>query len=228
MAKTYYLQFGSGDPRQFFGLAPTFLTFNNNGTAVTPPGISNVVGATGFYSFSWGTTTPIVFLADAATTSPGTNGRYVSGALDPVDRSDEYGTTMIAIGTSLMAQGVSLFAQGSTSLGYGFSVFAGLGFQGTTLVGIGTTLTGVGNTLGAIGATTSALGALVGDTTSSFGSTSIDPTTVFGFLKRVQEVQEGDQVYAKSTGIYDVYSRGSSTLLREKTISDTSTQTTKT
>jgi len=228
MAKVYYLTFGTtGDPRSFPGLAPTFLTFNNNGSAVTPPSISAVTGATGFYSFTWGTTTPICFLADAATTSPGAVGRYVTGSIDPVDRADEYGTTMIAIGTSHIAQGVSLLAQGVSVLAQGVTIYAGLGFQGSTLVGTGVTLVGIGNTLSGLGLTTGALVGLIGDTSSSFGSTSIDPTTVFGFLKRVQEFNEGNSVYAKGTGILDFFSRGSSTLLIEKTITDSSTQTTK-
>lgn len=222
MAKTYYLSFGgSGDPRVFTGLAPTFLTFNNAGTTVTPPAISEVTGATGYYMFTWGTTTPIVFLADAATTSPGTSGRYVRGSIDPADRIDE-------IGSSLIAQGVSISALGFTNLGFGVSIYAGLGNQGTTFVGFGATLTGIGNTVSGIGISFSAFASLVGDNSSSFGSTSIDPTTIFGFLKRGQEVQEGNQVYTKATGLYDMYSRGSSTLLREKTISDSSSQTTKT
>jgi hypothetical protein len=245
MAKVYYITFGTGDPRTFTGLAPTFLTFNNNGTVVTPPSISEVTGATGFYSFTWGTTTPICFLADAATTSPGTSGRYVKGAIDPADRADEYGTTMIAIGTSHIAQGVSilafgvtslaigtshlaqgasLLALGNTSLGYGISLYA----AGTSINAIGTTLTGIGTTLFGIGITTGLLAGFIGDTSSSFGTTSTDPSTVFGFLKRALEIREGNQVYTKATGILDFYNRGSSTLLREKTVSDSSTTTTKT
>lgn len=69
---------------------------------------------------------------------------------------------------------------------------------------------------------------LIGDTTSSYGSTSIDPTTLFGFLKRNQEFWEGNQAYAKASGLMDFYSRGSSTLLVEKTITDSTSTTTKT
>ena len=229
MAKVYYLTFGTtGDPRTYPGLAPTFLIFSNNGSAITPPSISAVTGATGYYSFTWGATTPICFLADAATTSPGTAGRYVQGSVDPADRSDEYGNTMIAIGTSHIAQGVSILALGNTNLGYGVSLYAGLANQGSTVIGIGTTLVGLGNTLSGLGFTAGALAGLIGDTTSSFGSTSIDPTTVFGFLKRAQEMTEGNMTYAKNTGVLDFYNRGSSTLLREKTIAETTTQTTKT
>src|SRR5579872_4617890 len=110
--KTYFLAFGTnGDPTQFGGLSPTFTIFNNLGSAITPPSISAVTGATGFYSFNWGTTSPIVFMADAATTSPGTVGRYVFGSLDPADRADEYGNTMVALGQTLITQ---MLAEGST------------------------------------------------------------------------------------------------------------------
>jgi hypothetical protein len=64
--------------------------------------------------------------------------------------------------------------------------------------------------------------------TDSFGSTSIDPTTILGFLKRMQEFLEGNKVFTKSTGLWDVYSRGSTTLLVEKTLSDTTSQSTST
>jgi len=67
----------------------------------------------------------------------------------------------------------------------------------------------------------------VGTTDDSFGSTAIDPTTLMGFAKRNLEVQEGDAVFTKSTGAWGVSSRGSSTLLFEKTLTNTSTESTK-
>lgn len=60
----------------------------------------------------------------------------------------------------------------------------------------------------------------IGVTSSSFGSTSADPSTVYGYLKRIQEHTEGDQIYVKSSGALQLYNRGQSTLLRQKTISD--------
>lgn len=60
------------------------------------------------------------------------------------------------------------------------------------------------------------------DNNDSIGSTSVDPTTVIGFLKRNLEWLEGNAVYTKSSGNWAVSSRGSSTLLREKTLSDDS------
>jgi len=62
----------------------------------------------------------------------------------------------------------------------------------------------------------------------SIGSTSVDPSTVIGFLKRLQEFNEGNAVFLKATGLWDVYSRGSSTLLAEKTLTNTVTSANKT
>lgn len=61
----------------------------------------------------------------------------------------------------------------------------------------------------------------------SIGSTSVDPSSVIGFLKRLQEFNEGNAVFLKATGLWDVYSRGSSTLLAEKTLTNTVTSATK-
>lgn len=63
----------------------------------------------------------------------------------------------------------------------------------------------------------------VGTLGDSFGSTAIDPTTLIGYAKRNQEFLEGNAVFTKSTGIWDVYSRGSSTLLVEKDLTNTTT-----
>lgn len=68
----------------------------------------------------------------------------------------------------------------------------------------------------------------IGTTSDSYGSTSIDPTTILGYLKRNQEFQEGDAVFNKSTGAWTIYSRGSSTLLRSKTLTNSVSQSTKT
>ena len=66
----------------------------------------------------------------------------------------------------------------------------------------------------------------IGYTTDSYGSTNADPTTIFGQVKRNQEVNEGAKIFTKSTGLLDVYSRGSSALLFEKTVSNTTTAAT--
>lgn len=202
--KSYTVTFGSGDPRGFTGLSPTFLLFWNlsTGTTNAPPSIAELVtGKTGIYSFNYGVTQPIAFLLDAATTSPGANGRYVTGQIDPADRADEYGNTLSAYGLTAIALGV-------------------------TNVAIGTTLTALGNTSVALGFSNIAF-TLIGSPTSSIGSTLSDPTTLFGFLMRAQEVSEGNQSYTKATGVWQMQSRGA-TLLRQKTITDTSSTTTRT
>ena len=68
----------------------------------------------------------------------------------------------------------------------------------------------------------------IGTVSDSFGSTASDPTTLFGYEKRALEFNEGNSVFNKSTGIWDIYSRGSTTLLTEKTLSNTTTQVGKT
>lgn len=233
--KTYYVRFGSGDPRSNFGLSPTFLSFNTYGTGVTPPGITSVIGATGFYAFQYGTTTPIVFLIDGATSGLDASVRYVTGAIDPADRSDEYGNTLTALSVSLTAQGSTIFGLGTTSVALGISVNA-LGTSavalGVTGVAIGTSLTAIGNSIfaglgGGAGVSLSAEILLrMGSTLSSFGSTSIDPGDLFGYLKRNQEFLEGDQTFNKTSGAWDISTRGG-TLLIEKTLSNSSTTVTK-
>lgn len=67
----------------------------------------------------------------------------------------------------------------------------------------------------------------IGQTYDSFGTTAIDPSTLMGYAKRSMEVQEGNATFNKTTGVWDIYSRGSSTLLREKTLENTSGNITK-
>ncbi len=281
MAKTYYVRFGSGDPRPNFGLSPTFLIFNNAGSAITPPSISAVTGATGFYSFTYGTTTPIVFLLDGATTGLSNNDRYVSGAIDPADRSDEYGTTLaaygltaialgttnVALGTTTVALGTTTVALGTTTIAFGVtlqsywtgagSTLAALGTTGVALgttaiaygvsnialgtsnVALGTTilagLVNQGSTLVAIGNTMIALATsltidttLIGSTASSFGTNSADPVDLFGYMKRILENLEGNQSFTKISGALSIYSRGSSQLLTNKTVTNSSSMVIKT
>ena len=68
----------------------------------------------------------------------------------------------------------------------------------------------------------------IGTSADSFGSTSTDPSTIFGFVKRNLEFEEGNAVFNKTSGVWDIYSRGSSTLLREKTLTNSTSQVGKT
>lgn len=103
---------------------------------------------------------------------------------------------------------------------------------GSTMQAIGQSLLAQGVSILAQGSTSGGVGALLGDITSSYGTTLTDPTTVFGYLKRLYEFNEGNNVFNKSSGVWDIYTRGvtyvlgpstypgASTMLRSKTIED--------
>jgi hypothetical protein len=157
MAKTYYLVFGSGNPANFTGLAPTLTIFSAMGlTALPAPGVTETPVGSGMYQFQYAPTLSILFLADGGSNLSNTD-RYLKGALDPIHAVDEK----------------------------------------------------------------------VGYNTDAFGTTLTDPSTLFGYVKRNQEFQEGNAVFTKSSGVWDVYSRGSSQLLMEKTLTNTTTAATK-
>lgn len=172
MAKTFFFKFGTGDPRPYTGISPTFLIFvDQNGSTLSPPSITEDLVGSGFYKFSYTPTLGIAFLIDGATTLLDSVSRYVSGALDPV----------LLVDQQLSGNGSSFIP----------------------------------------------VAAAIGTNSDSYGSTSADPTTLFGYLKRSLEFNEGNATYTKSSGTWDIYSRGSSTLLIEKTLSDSSVSTTK-
>lgn len=86
-------------------------------------------------------------------------------------------------------------------------------------------ITEMGMTLVAIGNTGSAqVALLIGTTASSFGSTSTDPATVMGYLKRLQEFNEGNSNFTKQSGAWDIFARGNavgaSTQLIQKVVTD--------
>lgn len=199
MAKQYLVLFGSGNPASNTGLSPTFTVFK------TVPGGTNATppGITEIPS-----ATGQYYFTYGATNAiafviDGGSGlassiRYVPGLLDPVDAIDE-----------------QLTAYGNTAL-------QGMSNLGTTML---TSFAGLGNTMfyGFSG-----IDAKLGATNASFGSTNTDPTSIFGFVKRLQEFNEGNSTFNKATGVWDVYSRGSSTLLTEKTLADSSGTVSKT
>lgn len=243
--KSYLLQFGTGDPRTFTGLSATFLIFKQmtDGTNVTAPSITEIGSGTGLYGFQWGTTVPISFLADAATTSPGSAGRYIAGQLDPADRADEYGTTLVAIGTSLVAGqgnfgstlvaiGNTAIALGTTNVALGTTTVAWGSAIGATQIAEGATIVAIGNTLTAIGVSSYAIGssllALIGTTAAVIGDNSTDPSTLFGYLKRLGELEQGREQFAKGTGVLTMYDRTGATTLATRTIVNSATLVTKT
>lgn len=230
MSTTYFMRFGSGDPRNSSGLAPTFLIFRQaNGSDVTPPSITEVGSTFGVYTFTWGTTTAIAFLADGATSGL-SSGRYVVGALDPVDRVDQNAATLLAFSTTLVAIGTTNFALGTSSVALGTTAVA----IGTSLVSLGVTGIALGTTAVALGTSNIALGTtilnwvsgtsspllpFIGSTASSFGDNTQDPVDLFGYLKRIQENLEGTALFTKGSGAWDIKSRGGS-LLATRTVSN--------
>ncbi len=67
----------------------------------------------------------------------------------------------------------------------------------------------------------------IGVSGDSYGSTSVDPTTIFGYVKRLREFNEGNSTFDKSSGVWDIYTRGSSAELVQKTLTDASGVVTK-
>lgn len=240
MARDYWFGFGT-NPTTNTGLAPTFIFFvNGSGQTQAPPSITETYVGTGLYKSSYTPTQTIAFILDGATTGLATADRYIFGVFDP---QDTMGSTLVAVSASLIALGNSNIALGmsnvalgnsnialgmtnvsigTTGVGYGASNFLLLNNMGSTVIAIGSTVSGLGISLAGVAS-------LIGSASDSFGSTSADPTTLFGFLRRAQEMAEGNQVYTKATGILQFFSRGSgtSTMLRQKTVTDTTTTTTK-
>lgn len=249
--KSYTIQFGTSGPcTGYSGLSPSMLIFYNlaTGLTVAPPSITETPVGWGMYSFSYGTTQPMWFLADACTTSPGTNGRYVTGFLDPSDRADEYGNTLVAIGTSLSAQGNSSIALGtsiyaleqnlgSTLVGLGTSFLAlgssltALGTSGvalgTTSVALGTTNVAIGTSLTALGVTILAntgaaatLSVVIGSTASVIGGVSAWPGDLFGYMKRVDALLEGQSQFVKGSGSMTMFDLAGLTALSTRTVTN--------
>lgn len=228
--KDYWASFGAS---AVSGLAPTFIVFvSPGGGNGTPPSISEP-GSKGLYKFSYDASlTQIAFILDGFTSGLAFQDRYVHGVLDIYDQTgfslNAMGASVSAMGVSLAALGVSQLSLGTSLMAFGASNFA-LGTSNYAL-GVSNLALGVSNlALGVSNyAALATLTAGVGTTASSYGTDSVDPTTLFGFLKRAQETREGNETYTKATGSLAIYSRGSSQLLTTKTISDSTTSTTKT
>lgn len=231
MAKQYFLTFGSGAPSTHAGLSPTMSVCKTaGGSNVIAPAITEVPSSTGIYTFAYGPTSGVAFVVDGFTTGLADSIRYIVGNLDPIQAVDEFigstlypmGVTLTAIGSSISVQGVTLTAIGASIGVQGVSITA----QGVSLTAIGATLTWLAGS-SFLGASLAGIAASIGTTASSFGSTSVDPGTLYGYLKRLQEFNEGNSTFNKSTSLWDIYSRGSSTLLAEKSLDDSSGQVVK-
>jgi hypothetical protein len=67
----------------------------------------------------------------------------------------------------------------------------------------------------------------VGMSSDSIGTTATDPSTIYGQIKRMQEYNEGQMVFTKSTGTWDIKTRGG-TLIAQKELTNTTTSATRT
>lgn len=127
-------------------------------------------------------------------------------------------------GTALVAPGISEVITGSGFYNFSYGPTVSISFLADGGSGVSSSddryVTGVLDPIQAVDQT-------IGMTTDSFGSTAIDPTTLFGYLKRNQEFNEGNAEFTKSTGVWSVYSRGSSTLLMTKTLENNTSEATK-
>jgi hypothetical protein len=229
MAKLYGLSFNV-DPRNYPSLAPTFITFKNlvTGSDVSPPGITQLA-TTGLYFFSYGATQATYFLVDGITVSVA-NDRYLTGILDPIQEVDNQlsaaSVTLQALGNSNIALGMTNVALNITGAALGTTAVA----LGTSAVSSGITAVALGNSIYALGLSHSSvnfsLAALIGTTASSFGTEVVDPTTVFGYLKRMQEFNEGNQDFNKTTGVWTIEARNTS-LIATKTLTNSSSEVTR-
>lgn len=138
----------------------------------------------------------------------------------------------------------SVSAQGSTLTDRVGSVTDGAGFS--TLFGqiqassVATLSTQVGSINDVAGFSTlfgqvkqaSAIGmsqtALLGSATDTIGDNVTDPNTLFGFIRRTNEVFEGQSVYEKASGVLTLKDKTGATTLSSRTIADTGSQVTKT
>jgi len=122
------------------------------------------------------------------------------------------GTTNIALGTTNVALGTSNNAIATTILAYAVSILA----QGTTIL----------SSVTASALNTSLLLSYIGSTASSYGDNTQDPVDLFGYLKRLQEFNEGNAQFNKVSGVWAVESRTNITLAI-KTLDNNNSQVTK-
>jgi len=99
------------------------------------------------------------------------------------------------------------------------------------ITSLGSTLTALGNTLVFLSAGGLSLSIAIGSTADSFGSTLTDPASVFGYLKRLMEFNEGMSTFSKNGGVWNIFARsntvGASTQLTQKVVTDSGSIITK-
>lgn len=211
--------FGVFDPQDTMGVSSAAMGTTLVAIGNTAIALGNTGVALGTLNFALGTTGVALGTTGVALGNTGVALGTLNFALGTTNVA--LGTTNVALGITSIAFGVSTIAFGTTNVALGNTAIALLTNLGTSLGVQSASLVAMGNTL-------STLATYVGSTASSFGNSATDPATVFGYAKRVVEFLEGNQVYTKSTGGLVFSSRGSSETIASKTVSDNTTQTTKT
>lgn len=214
---TYFLLDGitttTSSDRYVFGIIDSFHQVDEQLTAAsaTLQALGNSCIALGNTNVALGTTAVALGTTSVAL---GTTGVALSTTAVALGNTGvAFGQTSVALGTSNFAFNTSIFAQSVTISAQAVSISA----QCVTII-----------SLAQFGATNSAEILLrIGTTASSFGTTLVDPGDLFGFLKRAQEFREGDQTFNKTTGAWNISTRGG-TLLVTKTLVNSSTEVTKT
>ncbi len=67
----------------------------------------------------------------------------------------------------------------------------------------------------------------LGFTDDTYGTTAA-PATVYGFVKRINELWQADASFSKTTGLWAQYAKGTSTMLFQKTFANSTASVVKT
>lgn len=147
-----------------------------------------------------------------------------SSLFGSIYQGNAYGATLLnRLGTSNDAAGFStVFSSLFQNAAYGQTLIDRVGMA-THVAGF-SSLFGVVKANEAYGITAIAL---LGTDADAIGDSSTDPTTVFGFLKRCENVLEGQSVYTKASGSLAMKDKTGNTTLATRTISDSTTAVTK-
>lgn len=125
--------------------------------------------------------------------------------------------------TTLTPPGISEVIAGTGMYWFSYGTTVGVAFQVDGGAALSTSDRYISGALDPI----QAVDEKVGYTTDSYGTSTADPTTLMGFAKRNQEFEEGNAIFNKSTGVWTIYTRGSSTLLASKTLTNTTSTASK-
>lgn len=126
-----------------------------------------------------------------------------------------------ALGATVSPPGITEIFTGSGA--YRFQFDAGYSTSTFFLVDGGATLSSSIRYISGVLDPADQIDVTAGYTGSAFGSTSVNPGDLFGYVKRLQEFNEGPQTFLNSSGQWQIFSRGASTLLAVKNLTSSVT-----